>query len=117
MVLIGILAIILGFNIWKSTNYINNKLNISEINLSTVEDGEYTGEYNTALISAKVRVTVENQQITGIEIMRHNNGRGSPAESIIEKVLDKQSLKVDTVSGATLSSKVILKALEESLKK
>ncbi len=39
------------------------------------------------------------------------------AEKIPDKVLEEQSLQVDIVSGATFSSKVILKAVEDALNK
>jgi len=37
------------------------------------------------------------------------------AELITDMVIDSQSLKVDVVSGATYSSKIILKAIENAL--
>ncbi len=40
---------------------------------------------------------------------------GQPAEAIIEDVVEDQSLDVDSVSGATYSSRVILKAIEATL--
>jgi uncharacterized protein with FMN-binding domain len=43
------------------------------------------------------------------------NGKGKPAEVIPQKVMDAQSLQVDTISGVTSSSKVILKAIEKAL--
>lgn len=53
--------------------------------------------------------------LTGIDIIRHLNGLGSSAESIVDKIIEKQSLEVDAVSGATLSSKCILKAVENAV--
>ena len=40
---------------------------------------------------------------------------GEKAEVIIDKVMAEQSLEVDVVSGATLSSKCILNAIENAL--
>ena len=42
---------------------------------------------------------------------------GNKAETIVDDVVDKQTLDVDTVSGATVSSKVILKSIENALLK
>lgn len=92
-----------------------SRLSISDVNLSMVGDGVYTGSYDAILVSAKVRVTVKNHRIEGIELVEHNNGRGKPAEVIPDKVLAAQSLEVDVISGATSSSKVILKAIENAL--
>jgi uncharacterized protein with FMN-binding domain len=61
-------------------------------------------------------VTINNHKITGIELVKHNHGQGAPAEVITGKVVEAQTLEVDIVSGATYSSKVILKAIENALK-
>ncbi len=71
---------------------------------------------HTALpISAKVRVVVKKQQLAEIEMERHFNGQGSLAETILDTVIEAQSINVDVVSGATYSSMVILKAIENAL--
>ncbi|QTX33854.1 FMN-binding protein [Aminithiophilus ramosus] len=64
-----------------------------------------------------MRVTVEGGVVTAIDLLRHENGRGEKAEIVVDRVLAAQSLRVDAVSGATGSSKVILKAIERALKK
>lgn len=38
-------------------------------------------------------------------------------ESIISRVVENQSLKVDVVTGATVTSKALLKAIENALEK
>lgn len=92
-------------------------IRIGSVDLSSIEDGVYLGEHKTRLVSAQVKVTVKNHQIASIEIMKHENGRGKPAEEIVDAVVRVQSLQVDAVSGATVSSKVILKAIESALTK
>jgi uncharacterized protein with FMN-binding domain len=88
---------------------------ISEVDLSGLEDGVYTGSYKAFPVTAEVRVTVNNHRITEIELAEHNNGQGAPAEVIPDKVVEEQTLGVEAVSGATYSSKVILKAIENAL--
>lgn len=90
-------------------------LEIEEVDLSTINDGIYSGEYSVLPVSAKVRVTVEDHLIKDIELVEHVNGQGSGAEIIPATVIEKQTLQLDTVSGATYSSKVILKAIENAL--
>lgn len=53
--------------------------------------------------------------ITNITILQHDNGLGSTAESIVNDVVQEQSLDIDAVSGATVSSKCILKAVENAI--
>ena len=99
----------------KNYNKQINDLQISDIDLSSVKDGIYRGEYITIPVSAKVEVTVKDHKIIDIKLLEHRNDKGQLAEAIVEKVLKDQKLKVDVVSGATASSKVILKAIENAL--
>ena len=90
-------------------------LNVVTSDLSSIKDGIYKGEYDGHLVSAKVTVIIENHQIIDIILDEHNNQRGQGAEIIIEKIIETQSLEVDAISGATQSSNVILKAVENAL--
>jgi len=99
----------------KSAEKQLDQIQISDVDLTQVVDGVYEGSYETTLVSAKVEVTVKNHKITNINIIKHANGNGSKAEAITDTVIQKQSLKTDVISGATMSSKVILKAIENAL--
>lgn len=90
---------------------------ISDVDLAAAEDGIYIGSYSAFPVSAEVRVTIKNHIIIDIELLKHDNGQGQGAEIIPEKVIAAQSLKVDSVSGATYSSKVILKAIQDAILK
>ena len=83
--------------------------------ISLIQDGTYNGNCDAIIIAADVDVVVKDHKITDIKINEHKNGRGAGAEVITDEVLANQSLNVDTVSGATNSSKVILKAIETAL--
>jgi uncharacterized protein with FMN-binding domain len=87
----------------------------AQIDLTTLADGVYTGSYSVFPVSAKVSVTAKDHRITAIDLVEHKNGQGAGAEAIPGEVLKAQSLQVDSVSGATYSSKVILKAIENAL--
>lgn len=80
-----------------------------------VADGVYEGSYTMDPVKASVQVTVEDEKITYIAILQHETGLGEKAESIVQDVIDQQSLEVDAISSATMSSKVILKAIENAL--
>ena len=63
----------------------------------------------------KLAVTVEDGKITAIEVVSHNESAGisDPAfAQIPQAIIDNQSLAVDTVAGATLTSNGILAAVE-----
>lgn len=90
-------------------------LTYSDIAIEDIESGIYIGECNVDFIYAKVAVTEENGAITQIEILEHKNERGIPTEKIFDNILQQQSIDVDAISGATNSSKVIKKAVENAL--
>lgn len=90
---------------------------IIEVDVSSLEDGVYFGEYKKAFaVSAEVEVTIQNGEITNIEIIKHTNGQGEPAEVIINDIVGNQSLLVDDIAGATYSSRVIILAIQDALK-
>ncbi|MBC8060542.1 MAG: FMN-binding protein [Clostridiaceae bacterium] len=115
LLIVGIFAVKYLIDLQKYKKIIK-ELKIGSVNLSKVSDGKYIGYCNGIYVEAKVSVRVKDHKITEIIILNHKNERGKPAEVITEKVLKAQSLQVDTVSGATNSSKVILKSIENALK-
>jgi len=86
--------------------------------LGNKPNGVYRGEYSVAGTPVDViaDVTVQNGQLTFISIIKHTSSPiGKRAEKIIDSIIAKQSLDIDAVSGATASSKAILKAVENAL--
>lgn len=82
-----------------------------------VADGVYEGAAFLLPVSVRVRATVADGRISSIDLLKHFNGQGKPAEAIMARVVAAQSLGVDTVSGATQSSLTILAAIQNALKK
>ena len=91
-------------------------LTLENIDLSSIEDGIYEGKYKVFPIAAEANVIVKDHKITEIELIKHDNGKGAAAEVITDMVIEKQTLEIDVITGATYSSKVILKAIENALK-
>lgn len=87
----------------------------SDVDLSSIPDGKHLGEYEAGFVLVKVELTVENGVLTNIDLLEHRNGKGKPAERIVDEILNKQTTNVDVVSGATSSSLVIRKAIEDAL--
>lgn len=90
-------------------------LEIGSFDLASLQNGDYLGECQIFPVKVKVKVTILNHEMTNVEIIEHVNGQGQAAEAIIDKVIEEQSLQVQVISGATYSSKVILKAIEIAL--
>lgn len=94
-----------------------NKLSIKTPELEKIDEGIYIGEYSIIPVFVKVQVSVEDDKISDITILKHENGLGGKAEKLVKDIIKKQSLDVDTISGATVSSKCILKAIEQAIEK
>lgn len=123
-IIIGLISIgviiggVLGFQyLEKVQEYkrIVKEIKIGKLDLDRVSDGRYIGSCDALIIGAKVEVTIKDHRITGITLLEHKTERGKPAEVIPARVVKAQSLQVDTVTGATNSSKVILKAIENAV--
>ena len=81
-------------------------------------DGVYRGSYSVSrtLVRVILDVTVRNERLSDIKIIEHmGSSIGKKAEKITGRIIAQQSLNVDVVSGATISSKAILKAVENAL--
>ena len=91
------------------------KLTVGDVPVSAVRDGTYQGSQRNFPVTAKVEVTVQDGRITGIELLRHFHGPDHGADAILDRVIANQSVRVDAVTGATYSSKVVLKAIESAL--
>ena len=90
-------------------------IQLEEVDLTQIENGEYTGECNVGYIYAKVQVIVENHKIQEVRLLEHKHERGIKAEAITDQMVEEQKVVVDAVSGATNSSLVIRKACINAL--
>ena len=93
------------------------QIDTSTVDISQVADGIYMGESETELVKVAVNVTVKDGKIENIDILKHECGKGKPAERIIESIIQKNNVEVDAVSGATVSSRVIQDAVRIALRK
>lgn len=84
----------------------------------TFTDGVYEGSAKGFGGDIKVKVTVEDTKITDIEVlnMEETANIGDVAvDQVIEDIINFQSTEVDTVSGATVSSKATVEAVKNAL--
>jgi len=89
--------------------------------LEGLVDGSYEAHSVSFPNAATVRVSVEDGQLTEVELVTHNASRvGHQCDDVLpELMVEQQSTSVDAVSGATNSSNVIMdaagKALEQAV--
>jgi uncharacterized protein with FMN-binding domain len=115
----GILLVILIGLFLGITNGLSAgaKVPIGGVDLSEFPDGSYTGVYEFKRWSNSVVVHVKDHQITAIEIEKNVPGADitNYADEMFRRVIAAQDTKVDAVSGATVTSKAYLKAIEDAL--
>lgn len=87
---------------------------IANVNLN---DGVYTGSGQGFNGPIRVRVTVSGGNITNVEILSHSDDAPyfNRAKAVIGRLLGKPGKRVDTVSGATYSSRGIIYAVRNAL--
>ncbi len=95
-------------------------LPLKAINFSKLNDGAYHGAYAGGMYKWRVNecdVTVDSGKVTGIQlaVSQDPGGKNTQHLELYERVIRAQSLQVDTISGATLTSKAYLKAVENAL--
>jgi RnfABCDGE-type electron transport complex D subunit len=86
--------------------------------LPRVDDGTYRGSARGYQGNISVSVSVQGGAVSAIEVTSHNEtvGIGTRAmETIIDNIIQTQSLGVDAVSGATGSSRGILAAVKAAI--
>ncbi len=114
-IVVAIAAIFFGVRFWRYSKRIESTT-IEEVDISQVANGTYRGKTNFMLVSAEVEVAVQDGRITEFNIINHEHGPRYSGAPITARVLEEQSLQVDIITGATASSKAILKAAENALR-
>ncbi|MPM89528.1 hypothetical protein SDC9_136637 [bioreactor metagenome] len=100
--------------LWVRNSYDGN------IILGTLKDGAYQGEAKGFAGKIITEIIVEDGKIIEIEIIDHHESKGWYDEAFMvipKEIIKKQRLQVDAVSGATKTSKGLLKSVESALKK
>jgi len=81
-----------------------------------LKDGTFSGTGSNEIGSISVSVTIKQGNITSVEITSDNTRYGqSSISSLPNEVVIRQSADVDTVSGATLSTKDFETAVAQAL--
>ena len=92
------------------------RMDIRNVNLNNVKDGEYIGSYSYGGFEYKVKTIVNDHKIMDIVILQNRGTRHAKrAAGVVAGIIQNQTPNVDAISGATTTSKAIMKAVENSL--
>lgn len=82
-----------------------------------LEDGVYKGTGTGYAGDITVSAQIKDKQIVSIDILSSSDDEAffSRAKAVIDKIIEGQTLDVDTVSGATFSSRGIISAVKNAL--
>lgn len=82
-----------------------------------LEDGVYKGTGTGYAGDITVSVLIKDKQIVSIDILSFSDDAAffTRAKAVIDKIIEGQTLDVDTVSGATFSSRGIISAVKNAL--
>lgn len=82
-----------------------------------LEDGVYKGTGTGYAGDITVSVLIKDKQIVSIDILSSSDDAAffTRAKAVIDKIIEGQTLDVDTVSGATFSSRGIISAIKNAL--
>jgi uncharacterized protein with FMN-binding domain len=118
LIVVGILALLavpLSILMFYGMSEIR-QLVIREVDLQKVADGTYAGSYHKGRWTFDVEVVVQNHRIRSV---KNINARMKALQvwndSAEQAFIQKQSVNIDVVSGATLNSRAMQKAVEVAL--
>lgn len=83
-----------------------------------IKDGVYTETAKGNNGDVKVEVEVKDEKVVRVEVVEHSETAGIadlPIQNIPVAIVENQSLNIDTIAGATNTSKAILEAAELGL--
>lgn len=95
-------------------------LPLNAVDFSQLKDGTYHGVYEGGMYKWRKNecdVTVTNGKVTDIKLVSSKDpgGKNAKQQELYDRVIAAQSLQVDTISQATLTSKAYLQAVENAL--
>jgi uncharacterized protein with FMN-binding domain len=95
-------------------------LPLNAVDFSKLTDGTYHGVYAGGIYKWRAnecQVTVSSGKVADIQlaVSQDPGGKNTQHQELYDRVIRAQSLQVDTISGATLTSKAYLQAVENAL--
>lgn len=114
-----------GYIGWTSVNREHTEaanLPLRQGSFGKLHDGIYTGDYAGGMYKWRVnsvQIDVQDGKVANIQLdnTKDPGAKNTDASTLYQRVIAAQSLDVDVISGATLTSKAYLKAVEDAVSK
>ena len=95
-------------------------LPLNAVDFSKLKDGTYHGAYAGGMYKWRANecdVTVTDGRVTDIQLVgsKDPGSKNTQHKELYDRVIKAQSLQVDTITSATLTSKAWLQAVENAL--
>jgi uncharacterized protein with FMN-binding domain len=121
-----IIVVVLGIGGWIGWGYLSKEhmeaknLPIVAVDFSKLKTGKYHGAYEGGMYKWRANecdVTVSSGKVTDIQlaVTKDPGAKNTQHKELYDRVIKAQSLQVDTISSATLTSKAYLKAVEKAV--
>jgi uncharacterized protein with FMN-binding domain len=116
-VFLGVMIIGFGFMMFLNKDLESTtNLEVNPVDLSKFADGEYEGHYDHGRFSNTVVVTIKDQKIVDIKFTETVEFDWPEVRiALINAIIEKQNIDIDTISEATATSKAYLKSIEKAL--
>jgi uncharacterized protein with FMN-binding domain len=112
---LAVIAVLMLFVLFYGMGSIKRSI-IHEVDLSRIADGTYHGAFHKGRWTYDVEVTIQDHGITAV---KNTNPRMESFkelnDAIAANLVEAQRIPIDTVSGATVSTKAFLKAVVNAL--
>ena len=108
-----------GYSFLAKEHQEARSLPLDKVDFANLNDGTYVGDYSGGMYRWRensVEVVVSSGEVVKIDLLKNKENR--PAEftnELFDRVIVAQSLHIDTISGATLTSKAYLQGVENAL--
>jgi uncharacterized protein with FMN-binding domain len=110
----------IGWSKLSKEHHEASSLPLNAVDFSKLNNGTYHGVYEGGMYKWRAnecQVTVSSGKVTDIQLVdsKDQGGKNTQHQVLYDRVIEAQSLQVDTISGATLTSKAYLQAAENAL--
>jgi uncharacterized protein with FMN-binding domain len=118
LVIVGVVIVLLVTMAWAlympALNRAADAIVLQSPIISYRYPGTYDGSATCLHVVARVRVTVSATGVSSVELLERPFGN---MDLLVDRIVKAGGVPVDVITGATVSSKVVMKAVDDALMK